>query len=274
MRTVEPGKSAGQGTDLWVKDSAQGTPARLTFLKDTSDSPVWTPDGKSIIFRNAGGESSGMYWIRADGGGDLVRLTESKKNDVPYSISSDGKLLAFAAVGANGTRDLFTAPIDISGGRPKLGTASLFLGTLSGEAFPAFSPDGRWLAYMSNESGVFEIYVRPFPGPGGKWQLSSGGGSYPVWSRDGRELLFQNADQRVIAVKYTSHGDSFTIGERRTWSSVRTMSVGVMYTWDIAPDGKQLVMCLPATEEKQRPATHLMFVFHFADELQRRAAGR
>jgi serine/threonine-protein kinase len=95
-------------------------------------------------------------------------------------------------------------------------------GTPFNEFNPAFSPDGRWLAYTSNESGTSEVYVRPFPGSGGRWQVSTGGGAFPVWSRDGRELLFRALlDRRVMAAGYTAKADSFAAGKPRVWTETR-----------------------------------------------------
>ena len=177
----------------------------------------------------------------------------------------------FNQPGNGGSPDLFTAPIEGDSSRPKLGKPELFLGTPFVEAYSEFSPDGRWLAYMSLESGTNEIYVRPFPGPGGRWQISTGGGGFPVWSRDGRELLYKGPDQRVMAVSYTAKGDSFTAGKPRAWSETQVMTLTTFSTWDLAPDGKRLAVFLLDTDDKQKPPTHLTFLLNFFDELQRRA---
>ena len=155
----------GNSTDIWVKYLDQDTPSRLTFLSGNNVNPVWTPDGKNIIFRN----NQGLYWIRADGAGEAQRLTSLQNAVYPYSISPDGKRLAFFT----GSNDLFTAQIGGDPAQPKLGKPQLFLGTPFSEFYPAFSPDGRWLAYQSDESGTNEIYVRPFPGQGGRRQISA-----------------------------------------------------------------------------------------------------
>jgi hypothetical protein len=152
----------------------------------------------------------------------------------------------------------------------RLGKPELFLGTPFFEWSPAFSPDGRWLVYTSNESGTSEVYVRPFPGPGGKWQISKGGGSTPLWSRDGRELLFQTLDQRVMAVGYNIKGDSFAAGKPRVWSESRLWNAGGMPVYDLAPDGKRLAAILASDQTGGEP-THLTFLLNFFDELRRRA---
>ena len=262
---------ASQGFDLWVKDLERDTASRLSFLKSVNNFPVWTPDGKNIIFKSADPASPGLYWVRADGAGEAQRLTDGKMDEFPFSMSPDGKRLAFSAIGTAGSPDLFTALLEGDSAHPKLGKPEPFLATPSVEVQPVFSPDGRWIAYLSLESGSAEVYVRPFPGPGGRWQISTSGGAFPVWSRDGRELLFRAGDLRVMTVSYTARGDSFIAGKPSPWSDLRTMDSGSLFSWDIAPDGKRLAAFMPGiTEDKQKPITHLTFLLNFADELQRR----
>ena len=257
------------GTDIWMKDLARDTPSRLSFLEGANQWPVWTPDGRNIIFTSTSPSGPGMYSVRADGAGEAQRLTNGELEELPYSVSPDGKRLAFSR--NRGSADIFTASIEGDASHMKLGKPELFLGTPSMEWLPAFSPDGHWLAYMSDESGTNEIYVRPFPGPGGRWQISAGGGASPAWLRTGRELLFQGPDRRVMAVDYKAAGDSFILLKPRPWSEGKVLGTGSVPTWDPAPDGKYLVAVLPEANEK--PATHLTFLLNFTDELQRSNAG-
>ena len=263
---------SGDASDIWVKDLDRDTPSRLTFLPGSNGNPVWTPDGKNIVFRSGlSGASMGMYWIRSDGAGEAQRLTSPKSYDAPYSIAPDGKRLAFFTAGNKGSMDIFTSEIAGDPGQPKLGKPELFLGTPFAEVYPAFSPDGRWLAYQSDESGTKEIYVRPFPGPGGRWQVSSGGGTAPCWSKDGRELMYQASDRRVMAVSFTAKGDTFTAAKPRVWSEIRLMAGVGVQEFDIAPDGKHIVAILPDGDDKQKPANHLTILLNFGDELRRKA---
>jgi Tol biopolymer transport system component len=268
--------SSGTGMDIWVKDLDRDTPSRLSFVAGVSRSPVWTPDGKNIVFRSDNSPAPGLYWIRSDGSGEAQRLTDGKLSEWPFSFSPDGKRLAFTGDGNGGSFDIFTAPVEGDPGRGalgvRLGKPELFLGTPFAEGYSRFSPDGRWLAYQSNESGTFEVYVRPFPGPGGRWQISMGGGLYPVWSRDGRELLFATLDQRVMAVGYSVSGDSFAAGKPRVWSGTRLLNVAGAQVYDLAPDGKRLAAILASDDASaQKLPTHLTFLLNFFDELRRRA---
>src|SRR5262249_37296610 len=158
-------------------------------------------------------------WQRADGTGEVQRLTESSNEQFPASFHPSGKYLAFDETTQN-SDDLMILPIegdDTSGWKP--GKPSVFLNTPAREMEPMFSPDGRWIASMSNESGRFEVFVRPFPGPGGKWQISTAGGTRTAWSRPRRELFYMAPDNRIMVVSYTVEGDSFKADKPRLWSA-------------------------------------------------------
>jgi serine/threonine-protein kinase len=161
--------------DIWVKDLARDNTSRLTSIGAIW--PVWTPDGKNIFFSSDRSALPGIYSIRADGSGEPKRLTD-KTNRAAASFSPDGKRLAYFQLTANGHFGIWTAPIEGDADNPRLGKGEPFLRTQYNEYDPVFSPDGRWLAYSSDETGTLEIYVRPFPGPGSKWQISTGYGRF------------------------------------------------------------------------------------------------
>ena len=255
-----------QASELRVKDLERDTVSRLSFMEGVNASPVWTPDGKHIVFRSTNQPNQGLYWVRSDGSGGAHRLTSG--DEVPYSFSPDGRRLAFWAPGVNHSADLFTASIQGGPDKPSLGPPELFLGPLANEATPAFSPDGRWIAYTSDESGATEIYVRSFADPAGRWQISNGGGGTPIWSRHG-ELLYLGPDQHIVAVPYAARGDAFIAGKARRWSEIAVPIIGAQSAWDLAPDAKRMAAVLPGDEKAA--ASRLLLLMNFADELQRRA---
>jgi serine/threonine-protein kinase len=173
--------------------------------------PLWTPDGRYIIFAGKGG----IYWTLANGGETPHRFTESQTLQLPYSITRNGAWLALMQQAVGSGISVWTMPIRFSGTGLVGGKPVPFPQTSSDARYPALSPDGSWLAYTSDESGTYEVYVRAFPNPGGKWQISNGGGAYPVWSQDGRELLFRSLDSRFMVVNYTRQGDSFVASKPR-----------------------------------------------------------
>src|SRR5262249_10263432 len=132
---------------------------------------------------------------------------------------------------------------------------------------PMFSPDGRWIAYTSNESGHAEVYVRPYPGPGGKWQISSAGGMFPAWSASKHELLFESLDQHVMAAPYHIEGDSFVREKPEPWTEIRFFPLRTR-SFAIHPDGERIAVAVPqdASTAKQ---DRVVFVLNFFDELRR-----
>jgi serine/threonine-protein kinase len=262
--------SGAAGEDIWVFDLQRENLFRLTSMSRSSG-PIWTPDGKHIAFACHSASASAICWLRSDGAGETQRLIDGQFNMVPFSFSPDGRRLAFWARHPNAGADLLTMPLDISDPEhPKPGKAEQFLGEKFSYVHPAFSPDGRWLAYASNESGVAEIYVRPFPGPGGKWKISAGGGYVPMWSR-GRKLFYETNDNRIMVVDYRAKGDSFEAGKPHLWSNIQVMGMGQMYNVDLAPDGQRLVVFpRPNAVEEQKGPVEVTFLLNFFDYVRQR----
>ena len=259
-------------SDVWVYEWARDTLTRLTF-GGSAVAPVWTPDGQRIVFGSTSddGTPSGLSWRRADGTGDVQRLTTSKFFQVPASWDPAGKTLAFQEQNPETTWDIVVLPIqgnETSGW--KTGKPTIFLNTPAIEQMPMFSPDGRWLAYASNESGRFEVYVRPYPGPGGKWQISTDGGTFPKWSRNRPELFYSTTDGHIMVVAFSVDGSSFHPEKPRPWSE-RNFAISTAWTggFDIHPDGDRFA--LATIPESQTPVKQdrVIFLFNFFDELRR-----
>ncbi|MGP8243709.1 MAG: protein kinase domain-containing protein [Bryobacteraceae bacterium] len=259
--TVTEGGSTGVG----VYDPQRDVMTRLTFGGGTYDEPIWSPDGQYVVFASIG---NGIFQARADGASQPHALIESKTTQVPSAFTPDGKELAYNDLGA-GNSQIWTVPLEDQGGQLKAGKPEPFLKSGFADYGQEFSPDGRWLAYYSNESGEFEVYVRvfpqPAPGQGGKWQISNSGGTDPIWSRNGHELLYQSGDQ-IMAASYTVKGDTFVAEKPRVWIA----GLGGT-TWDLAPDGKRVVVLTPVESAEFPKQEHeVVFLFNFFDELRRR----
>jgi Tol biopolymer transport system component len=255
--------------DIWVYEWQRDTMTRLTFGGVTFGYPLWSPDGRYIVFQSPGG----MFWTRSDGSGKPQPLTQSKNRQLPSSFTPDGKRLAFHELMPLTQNDIWTVPLESDASGLRAGKPEPFLQTPFDERHGAFSPDGRWMAYDSNESGVYQVYVRAFPDKGGKWQISNSGGLNPVFSRNGHDLFFRNDANQIMVVGYTIKGDSYVADKPRVWSENRLADLGVIPNYDLAPDGKRIVALMPAgTPEVQRAQSHVIFLENFFDEVRRRTA--
>jgi serine/threonine-protein kinase len=209
--------------------------------------------------------------MRADGSGQPQLLLDKMTNPRPGSVAPSGRL-AFSPSVDGALPDLWTLPLDLSDPeRPKPGKAEPFLSEPGiVEVDSAFSPDGTFLAYASSESGREEIFVRPFPGPGGKWKISTEGGKFPAWSRTTRELFWLGGDNRIMVVSYTAEGDSFSAGRPRVWSPTQVRRDGVRQSFDISADGKRAVVFPRRAVEQVEGSLHATFLLNFFDEVRRR----
>jgi Tol biopolymer transport system component len=258
-----------------IYDWRHDTTTQLTFTADTQTNldPVWTPDERHIVFVSQGTSTFSLQWIRVDGSGQVQRLLESKNELVPRSFSRDGKVLAFEARSPETGLDLWTLPLELSDpDRPKPGKPELFLGTPFTEEEPAFSPDGSWIAYVSNESGQSEVYVQSFPlirsTGAGKWLISAAGGHSPIWSPEGRELFYRGPDGRIMTVSYIAKGESFVAGKPSPWSNAQ-----IGNELDVAPGGERFVVeASPHADSahEPKPSVRVTFLLNFFDEVRRR----
>jgi Tol biopolymer transport system component len=257
----------GGGTDIWVYDWQRDTMTRLTFTGTALD-PVWSPDGRYVAFRTVEG---GMSVIRSDGSGKPQPLTQSKNTQYPWSFTPDRNRLAFIESSA-GAYHILTVQLESDSAGLHAGKPEVLLQTQADERAPSFSSDGRWMAYASDESGTFQVYVRAFPDKGGKWQISNSDGTYPMWSRNGHELFFETLDNHIMVAAYTVKDDSFVADKPRAWSGKQLGGVSnAAKNIDLAPDGKRIVALMPAEiAEGQKAQNHVIFLENFFDEVRRK----
>jgi len=266
-RLALEGSTSG-GSEIYVYESRGDNLSKVTFGKGQSAGPIWSMDASYIVYQDTGG----LMWIRSNGGGPQLFLKGNGGLMFPWSFSPDGSRLGYMESGATGY-DIYSVLVSgdadwgIRAGKPEP-----FLTTKADERAPAFSPDGKWLAYSSNESGTTEVYVRAFPDNGSKWQISNGGGNYPRWSRGSQELIFENPEAHIMAASYAIKGNSFVAEKERQWSPKSLVNlVGSVRNFDLSPDGKRIAALMPADKaEDPGVASHVTFLLNLFDELERR----
>ena len=233
---------AGQ-RDVWVFDLARNSNTRLTFDPSSDDYPVWSPDGSQIAYCSGGGNST-IQRKAANGTGEPEVLIQNKSTACPQDWSRDGKYLLYATLGGGaGGTDLWVLPLNGTERKP-----FPFLATPFTEAQGQFSPDGKWIAYVSNESGRTELYVRPFTPrveTGGKWMVSNAGAYQPHWNRSGKELLYLNPTNKVMSVEVDGSGASFKAGIPKPLFDLPIYPAAGFTTmtpyWDLSPDGQRIL---------------------------------
>jgi Tol biopolymer transport system component len=259
----------GQTSDIWVW--ARDHLSQLTFDKPNATRPVWTPDSRRLVFSSTRENQAtpNLWWQRADGTGKAERLTTSNNTQHPASWDRSGKFLAFEELNPQtgwGVMILTMEGDEASGWKP--GRSTVFLNGPTAELDPMFSPDGRWIAYVETmpEPGLPEVFVRPFPGPGEKRQISAGGGSSPTWSHTSHEIFYGVKGQIMVAA-YTVEGDSFRAKTPRPWSEGRYM-VRSGRPFDLYRDGERFALAPAERTPPEKKQDYLLF-FNFFDELRR-----
>ena len=234
--------------DIWIYDVARGLRSRFTFDPGADRWPVWSPDGTRVVF---GSNRKGQFdlYVRSYAGTGVEELLfESDLSKVPSGWSSDGRYLLFETRGDPDTQsDVWALPL--IGER----TPISLLKTSYREQQAAFSPDGRWVAYNSDESGRAEVYVTPFPGPGRKWQVSSSGGSEPRWSGTGREIFFSSPGERIMVAAVSAHTDTFEVGRTQPLFEYHTQQPSNVF--DVTPDGLRFLVNTASATQNSAPMT-------------------
>jgi len=285
-----------QENDIWIWDFGRETLTRFTFDAGLDRVPVWTPDGRRVLFTSERAATpNNIFWQAADGTGAAQRLTQGPNPQFPSSVSPDGARLVLRDVAA--APDLVMLALDTE--RPSIRSASsgstvstVESSTDSGRGEPVeprrlqplvqtpyteqngeISPDGRWLAYESNNSGQNEIYVRPFPNvDSGLWQVSTGGGTRPLWARNGQELFYRSPPGAVMSVRI-ERGATWAAGTPTKLFEGRYFVGGGFFarTYDVAPDGRRFLMIKlggGGSDETAAPPS-LIVVQHWFEELKR-----
>jgi serine/threonine protein kinase len=268
----EMGKS-----DIWIWDLGRKIMTRLTFDEGQDSSPLWTADGKRIVYFSAreGGVMGGIYRKAADGTGEVEKLgSASDRGLFPFSWSRDGKTLVLFEVGLSPLQtDIGMMSMEGDHARKPLLQERYF------EDYPRISPNGRWMAYESNESGKHEVYVRSFPdvNNGGRWQVSTNGGDSPLWSPDGRELFYRSGDSFMAVAVETE--PTFSPAKPKVLFKGTYVSLDAPFDftlWDISPDGKRFLMIKPtpastgATPAAAGSRPKINIVLNWFEELKQR----
>jgi Tol biopolymer transport system component len=240
--------------DIWIHDLKRNVRARYTFDAGEDWTSTWSPDGTRLAFSAGRPSPLDLYQQAANGSSREERLLGGGGNRYASSWSPDGRLIMYSTgnAGSQTGNDIWVLPT--SGDRKP----RPFLETRFNETEGRFSPDGRWVAYRSNESGRDEVYVMPFPGPGGKWQVSTAGGVQPRWRRDGRELFYLAGGNAVMSADVNGSGAAFEVGAvRRLFEARLRMEAyrgfGQGDVYDVFPDGQRFLIDMVTNEREPQP---------------------
>ncbi len=234
--------------DVWIRDLARNVNSRFTFGGANNGNPIWSPDGSTIVFRSDRNGTFDLFEKPASGQGEEKILFKSDEVKFATDWSRNGRYIAFSSQGAKTGWDSWALPT-FGDRKPFPIVASPFA-----ELNPVFSPDVRFVAYQSNESGSQEIYVQSFPVASGKWQISSTGGSDPSWRADGKELFYRSADQKLMAVEIQA-GETFKAGIPRPLFAARVRTGAARNKYLASADGQRFLLVAPLGREALIPTT-------------------
>ncbi len=266
---------------IWIGDLRQGTVRRLTLGSSEDGWPIWTPDSRSIVFDSNRDGALNMYSQPADGSGPAVRLTTGSQGQFPNSMTRDGRHILAAEYTVSTGLDIVMFSPPAAGpapGEPAMPfvLARPLVKTRAGEYNAIASPDGRLFAYQSNESGRTEVYVKPLSGAlDVRWQVSTSGGSSPVWAPKSRELYYRDVSGAVIAVPFETSGATWRAGTPTKVIDAQYATPSDMFNYDVSPDGQQFLMLKDTGRDDQKDThANIVVVLNWAEELKRRLPAR
>jgi Tol biopolymer transport system component len=241
--------------DLWTMDLASGNMSRFTFDPSDDATALWSPDGGRIVWTSNRSGAYDLYQKAASGAGKDELLLKTVIAKYPDDWSLDGKFILYESVDPKTKFDLWVLPM-FGDHKP-----TPYLQTESNETHARFSPDGRWVAYASDESGRSEVYVQSFPATGGKWQISSGGGDQPQWRRDGKELFFVAADGKLMAAEVNPGASTFQAGVPQPLMGLHVPTIGITSIRNyylVAADGKRFLIVNSMDDAASFPITVIL----------------
>ena len=272
-----------QSTDIWIWDFARETLRRLTFDSGGNGMAVWTPDGRQIIFESNRAGMPSVYKQAADGSGTVDRLSTSATPQWSHSITPDGTWVAGVDRPPRTAANVIFLPLtrDVvrAGSNPAAGVSQSPVEPLAETKFrgqvPNFSPNGRYIAYQSDESGRYEIYIRPFPRvANGRWQVSTAGGTRPVWARSGRELFYLDASNALTAVPVGISESTISIGSPAKLFDTKYAEPNPSRHYDVSADGQRFLMLKATTGDPNATPVSMVLVEHWFEELKQRVNGK
>ena len=243
--------------DIWIRDLARGVSSRFTFDPANESAPLWSPDGGRLVYSSDRNGAASLYEKAASGTGPEKELWTCGETVIAGDWSSDGRFILVSRLSTKNSWDIWAFPNDGTG-KPFPFVQGAFT-----EVLPVFSPDARYAAYMSNESGRFEIYVQQFPGPGGKWQVSAAGGTEPHWSADGKTIYYRGLDMKIMAAEVDA-GATFTAGVPQPLFDARIQPGQRRNSFLVTRDGQKFLLLSPLGKEKIAPIT---VVLHWPESL-------